>query len=178
VSDLVLNPLGTTVFDQEQGFIELIGQHQGLIHKVSNMYCDREEDRHDLFQEIVLQLWRAYGNFKGESKISTWMYRIALNTAISGFRKHTRRPKTTSMDELGPAMPSYEPDREKEEKRQFLHQAISQLSEVEKAIIMLHLEDHSYQEIAEIVGITSNHVGVKISRIKNRLKKILVPHFQ
>ncbi len=162
---------------KEQQFIELVSDNQGLIHKVCSMYYDREEDRRDLFQEVVLQLWRAYDSFKGQSKISTWMYRIALNTAISGFRKEKRRPKGEEISHLTQSLPLVGPDPDWEEKRKFLYQAISQLSEIEKAIVMLHLEDHSYDEIGEIVGITRNYVGVKLNRIKDKLRKILVPHF-
>ena len=162
---------------QRPEFIELIATHQGLIHKVCRMYCDKPEDRQDLFQEIVLQLWRAYDSFKGEAKVSTWMYRIALNTAISGFRKAKRRPPIESLSERVIALSRYEPNYDDDEKRRFLYQAINQLSEVEKAIVMLHLEDHSYDEIAEIVGITRNYVGVKLNRIKEKLRQILVPHF-
>lgn len=141
------------------------------------MYCDQEEERRDLFQEVVLQLWRAYDSFRGQAKVSTWMYRIALNTAITGFRKQKRRPHMETLPDSSTVLPSYDPDYEQDEKRKLLYQAIDQLSEIEKAIVMLHLEDHSYDEIAEIVGITSNHVGVKLNRIKGKLRKIMVPHF-
>ena len=131
----------------------------------------------DLFQEILLQLWRAYDSFRGQSKITTWMYRVALNTAISGYRKQKRRPQQNSLtvEELQIAVEEY--DQEWEEKRKFLYKAINQLSEVEKAIVMLYLEGQSYDEIAEIIGITRTHVGVKLNRIKTKLKKILIPHF-
>jgi RNA polymerase sigma factor (sigma-70 family) len=162
---------------REQRFIDLISTHQGLIHKVCSMYCDHEEERRDLFQEVVLQLWRAYDGFRGQAKISTWMYRIALNTAITGFRKQKRRPLLETLPDSSALLPSYDPDYEQDEKRKLLYQAINQLSEIEKAIVMLHLEDHSYDEIAEIVGITRNHVGVKLNRIKGKLRQIMVPHF-
>ena len=141
------------------------------------MYCDLPEARRDLFQEIVLQLWRAFGSFKGQSRISTWMYRVALNTAISSFRKQKRKPEQYAISERELNIPYQDVDPEKEEKKRFLYQAINQLSEVEKAIIMLHLEDHSYEEIGQIIGITSTHVGVKLNRIKGKLKKIITPLF-
>ncbi|MEM7367113.1 MAG: sigma-70 family RNA polymerase sigma factor [Bacteroidota bacterium] len=162
---------------QEQAFVQLITRHQGIIHKVCGMYCNQDEERRDLFQDIVLQLWRAYESFKGESKISTWMYRVALNTAISGFRKQKRKPEQSRLSDRAYEVPIVLPDPDMEEKRTFLYKAIDQLSEVEKGIVMLHLEDHSYEEIAEIIGITPNYVGVKLNRIKQRLKKILQPHF-
>jgi RNA polymerase sigma-70 factor (ECF subfamily) len=161
----------------EQEFVQLISEHQGLIHKVCHMYTREEQARNDLFQEIVLQLWRAYGSFRGQAKITTWMYRVALNTAISGLRKEKRRPQTGELDPQVLQLPqaSYDPDQE--EKRRYLYRAIAQLSEVEKAIVMLYLEEHSYDEIAEVIGITRNHVGVKLNRIKAKLAKLITPHF-
>lgn len=162
---------------QKEAFIELIEKNQGIIHKVCNMYCDGAQDRKDLFQEILMQLWRSYANFRGESRMSTWMYRVALNTAISGLRKRKRREVEQGLSDRELELEAKGPDREQEEKKKFLYEAIKLLSDVEKAIIMLHLEEHSYEEIASIIGITTNHVGVKISRIKGKLKKILLPHF-
>lgn len=161
----------------KEAFIELVEQNQGIIHKVCNMYCDNSQDRSDLFQEVLLQLWRSYANYRGEARISTWMYRVALNTAISGLRKRKRREVEQGITERELELVASGPDREKEEKKKFLYEAIKLLSDIEKAIIMLHLEEHSYEEIATIMGITSNHVGVKINRIKGKLKKILLPHF-
>ena len=162
---------------KEQAFVSLISTHQGIIHKVCSMYCNETNARKDLFQEILLQLWRAYDSFRGQSKITTWMYRVALNTAISGYRKQKRRPFQDTLTVAELQIPVEEYDIEWEEKRNYLYKAINQLSEVEKAIIMLYLEGQSYDEIAEIIGITRTHVGVKINRIKKKLKKILVPHF-
>lgn len=139
------------------------------------MYCDTPDDRRDLFQEVVLQLWRGYPSFKEESKITTWMYRVALNTAITGLRKRKRRPDHLDIDAaVHIPQPHVNPDAPEEV--QFLHKAIAQLSEVERAITMLYLEEHSYDEIAEIIGITANNVGVKINRIKAKLRKLLTPH--
>ena len=84
-----------SIKDTEIAFAKIIADNQGIIHKVCNMYCDRPDDRQDLFQEIVLQLWRAYPSFKGQSKVSTWLYRVALNTAISAFRKHQKTSPQT-----------------------------------------------------------------------------------
>lgn len=142
------------------------------------LYSHTSDDREDLFQEILLQLWRAYGSFKGDAKISTWMYRVALNTAISGFRKSSRRPQTSELDSTAFKAIAEFPSPEIEENKQLLYRAIALLSDLERAIIMLYLEEHSYDEIAEIIGITSNYVGVKISRIKSKLKDILSPHMR
>lgn len=160
---------------QETFFTQLITDHQGIIHKVCNLYCDTRDDRRDMFQEIVLQLWRGYASFKEESKITTWMYRVALNTAITGLRKRKRRPDHLDLeDAIHIPQPQGNPDLPEE--LTMLYKAIAQLSEVERAITMLYLEEHSYDEIADIVGITANNVGVKINRIKTKLRKMLTPH--
>ena len=165
------------VKDLKPEFIQLVTQNQGIIHKVCNLYCDAPEERQDLFQEILLQLWKGYKAFKGQSKPTTWMYRVALNTAISNFRKRKRRPQGQGLTEYEFQIPSPVGDPDVDEKRHFLYRAIDKLSKVEKAIIMLYLEENSYDEIAEIVGITRNHVGVKINRIKGKLKKTIEPYF-
>lgn len=162
----------------QEPFLEIISIHQRIIHKVCRLYSHTADDREDLFQEILLQLWRAYGSFKGDAKISTWMYRVALNTAISGFRKSSRRPLTSELDATAFQAMADLPNPEVEENKQLLYKAIALLSDLERAIIMLYLEEHSYDEIAEIIGITSNYVGVKISRIKSKLKDILSPHMR
>ncbi|MEM7657052.1 MAG: sigma-70 family RNA polymerase sigma factor, partial [Bacteroidota bacterium] len=154
-----------------------ISENQGILHKVASLYCDQAEERRDLFQEMVMQLWRAYGSFQGKAKISTWMYRIALNVAVSGFRKQKRRPEHQPLYEQLSNLPATPLDQEKEERHQLLYRAIDQLTKVEKAIVMLHLEDHSYEEIGQIMGITANYVGVKLNRIKAKLRKLLTPQF-
>lgn len=157
-------------------FVLLIAQDQALIHKVCSMYCRDTEERKDLFQEIVLQLWRSYPTFKHESKVSTWMYRVALNTAVSSFRKNSRRPHHASLSDLDLDIPaSPDTSAEYELKIKYLYAAIDQLSQVEKAIVMLYLEERSYDEMAEIIGITKTNVGVKLNRIKAKLEKLLTP---
>ena len=158
----------------EKEFIELIDQHQGLIHKVCIMYENDSEVRNDLFQEIVLQLWKSYKTFRGEAKITTWMYRIALNTAISGFRKHSRRPQTEDLKELHFNISDHWAD-EREEELQRLQSAIRQLSEIERAMIMMALEEVPYEDIAETIGITQNNVRVRMNRIREKLKKFMRP---
>ncbi|MCC5945963.1 MAG: sigma-70 family RNA polymerase sigma factor [Bernardetiaceae bacterium] len=157
----------------ESLFVTEIQQHQGIIHKVCNMYCDDAEDRKDLFQEILLQLWRAFPSFRQEAKMTTWMYRVALNTAISRLRKQKRKPENTALSISELQIADTPIDTEKEEQLVQMHKAIAQLNKIEKAIMMLYLEDKSYDEIAEIIGITKNHVGVKINRIKIKLKSQL-----
>lgn len=142
------------------------------------LYAFREAEREDLFQEILLQLWRNYRTYNGKAKISTWMYRVALNTAISALRKKERRPNLGGDDKLPAGLSESISDPDIAEKRKFLYQAIAQLSEIERAIILLYLEEHSYEEISQIMGITPNNVGVKLNRIKAKLKKKITPHFR
>lgn len=154
----------------EKEFIQLINTNRGLIYKVCNLYCHADDDKKDLFQEIVLQLWTSYPNFRNESLNTTWLYRVALNTAISNFRKESRKPErsTISVSELQiPDWPS------ENDAVSMLQKAIEKLSEIEKAIIMLYLEDKSYDEIGGIIGITNSNVGVRINRIKSKLEKLI-----
>lgn len=153
-----------------KAFLKIVEENQGIIYKVCKMYRDSKEDEEDLFQEIVLQLWKAYPKFREESKVSTWMYRIALNTAIVTFRKNKIEIefKETIPNDYHS---NYTESQSENEERLF--EAIRILSKANRALIALYLEDYSYKEIAEITGITENYVGVKISRIKEKLKNIL-----
>jgi RNA polymerase sigma factor (sigma-70 family) len=153
----------------EKEFIALLNQHQKIVHKVCNLYMDRHSEREDLFQEITLQAWKAYGSFRGDAKFSTWLYRVALNTAITFFRKEKRQPSIYSTD-LVPeqAEDGYDPI---EEQVKAMYAAIGELSKIDKAIVMLYLEDYSYIEIGEMMGITANNVAVKMNRIKTKLKE-------
>ena len=160
------------VSEEEKKFISLINEHQGLIHKVCIMYENDPDVRNDLFQEIVFQLWKSFSSFRGEAKITTWMYRIALNTAISGFRKQTRILKTEDLKELHLNISDSWGD-EREESIQRLHWAIRQLSEIERAMIMMALEEVPYDEIAETIGITQNNVRVRMNRIREKIKKLM-----
>lgn len=158
----------------EKEFLQIIQKNQGIIHKVCNMYCDSQEDRSDLFQEIVAQLWKSYPSFRQESKVTTWMYRVALNTAITSFKKSKRRPDQNSLTYENFQLADEEYDTETEDNIKLLHTAVSQLTGVEKSIILLFLENKKYEEIAEITGITQNYVRVKMNRIKKKLKKLMV----
>lgn len=156
----------------EKEFINLINTHRGIIYKVCNLYLNDSESKKDLFQEIVLQLWRSFPNFRHEALGSTWMYRIALNTAISNFRKESRKPEKHSISAAEFQIPdiSYE---DESENLNLLKQAIAQLTQIEKAIIMLYFDEKTYEEISEIVGITKTNVGVRLNRIKTKLEKII-----
>ncbi|MES2003409.1 MAG: RNA polymerase sigma factor [Bacteroidota bacterium] len=153
----------------EKEFITLLNQHQKIVYKVCNLYMDSHADREDLFQEITLQAWKAYGNFRGDAKFSTWLYRVALNTAITFFRKEKRKPDIYSTDTIpDQTEDGYDPT---EEQLKAMYTAIGLLSKIDKAVVMLYLEDYSYQEIGEMMGITANNVAVKMNRIKAKLKE-------
>ncbi|MGB0975514.1 MAG: RNA polymerase sigma factor [Prolixibacteraceae bacterium] len=158
-----------------QEFLDKISEHQKIIHKVSSVYCSDPEARKDLFQEILIQLWRAYPSFKGEAKFSTWMYRVALNTAITYFKKDKRSIPTQSIENEVFQVRDESRDEEFEARVEFLHRAIATLSSIEKSIVLLYLEEKKYDEISEIMGITQNNVRVKMSRIKDKLRKIMNP---
>lgn len=159
----------------EQEFTDIINKHRGIIYKVCHLYCNTEEDRRDLFQEIVLQLWKSYHSFRGDAQISTWMYRVALNTAITMYRKDSKRPTGISLSIAEFELPDITDLSDNSENLRKLKLAIEQLSKIERAIIMLYLDEKSYVEIADIIGISQSNVGVKLNRIKTKLEKIINP---
>lgn len=156
----------------EEHFIELINQHQKIIHKVCRVYAYSQEAHSDLFQEILLQLWKSWSNFRNQSKISTWMYKVALNTAMTYAKKEIKM-KGKQQELAEETMFQARPDVYEESDFEKLQDAISKLSRPEKAIILLYLEKHSYKEIALMIGITETNVGAKINRIKTKLKSIM-----
>lgn len=139
------------------------------------MYCNDHTDSEDLFQEILLQLWKSYPSFKGDSKVSTWIYRVALNTAITRLQKRKRQVDNWPLSFKENNIPVSGNDRIDLEFSEELQKAIDSLNKFEKALMMLYLDEKSYSEIAEIMGLTESNVGVKINRIKNKLKTILNP---
>jgi RNA polymerase sigma factor (sigma-70 family) len=153
----------------EQDFIQAVETHQGVIHKVCQLYMKEPQGREDLFQEILLNAWKGIRHFKGEARFSTWLYRVALNTAITFYRKEKRQVETTPWPHNF-SLPDHHPGPEADELNA-LYQAIAGLSDIDKALVMLYLEDYSYTEIGDIMGITANNVAVKMNRIKNRLRE-------
>ena len=149
-------------------FIAIISEHQRIIYQITRIYRDTPEDREDLFQEIVYQLWKAYPAYQQKAKITTWMYRIALNTAVAKYRKK-RIVTEATLPERAIAETSEHPERER------LYRAISTLNEADKAVITLYLDDYRYEEIADMLGISTSHVGVKLHRIKEKLTHLLTP---
>ncbi len=154
---------------QYHEFTALLREHERLVYKVSGLYTTDAEDRKDLFQEIVLQAWISYPRFKGASKISTWLYRVALNTALGHKRK--KRSHITGNDELLLLHAEEAGHDAYAEEYGIMHQMIAELPALEKALILLYLEDHSYRDIAEILGISESNVGTKLNRIKDKMKK-------
>ncbi len=148
----------------------MIREHEGIIYKISRVYFDQEEDQKDLYQEIVYQLWKSYDSFDDRSKWSTWMYRVALNTAISFLKRDKSKLKKVSSEGLDNfKMEPFDPVME--ERIEWLYKSIQELSVVEKGIILLYLEGKRHDEIASITGFSATNVGTRISRIKEKLKR-------
>jgi len=149
-------------------FIRVVQENEGLIYKVAKLYTDSREDEQDLYQEIVYQLWKSFDGFRNESKISTWMYRIALNTSIAHLNRERKKGKYVPIDEA-PAPPSDNGNTLKAERIEALYAHIKNLNTVEKGIVLLYLEGKSYEEIAGITGFSVSNVGTRLGRIKQKL---------
>ena len=158
---------------QGENFVKQITENQRLIHKVCRIYTDNEVDHEDLFQEITLQLWKSFSGYRGEAKFSTWMYRIALNTAISLFRKTDRQIRLQSDIDFVSLKIECDEYVDEEENIQNMYKMIHKLSDIERALIMMYLDDKSYREIGEILGITEGNARVKMNRAKNNLKSLI-----
>jgi len=155
----------------EKEFIELIQANSGIIHKICNVYFYKNPYREDYYQEILIKLWNFFPTFKKQSAFSTWLYQVALNTAIDILRKEYIQPKYTGLTDKQYDIIS-EDDNETDDKER-LYRAIHHLSDMEKAIILLYLDDYSYKDISSITGLSENNIGVKINRIKNKLLEII-----
>lgn len=149
-------------------FIAIIRDHEGLIYKVAKVYTDDKDDEKDLYQEIVYQLWKSFDSFKNEAKISTWMYRVALNTAITQLKKEKRKGEHVPINDqvLNRAEVT---DVSNGERIERLYAQIRKLNTIEKAIILLYLEGKSYEEIAGLTGFTSSNVGTRLNRIRQKI---------
>ena len=156
--------------EHKKRFTDLIEKNKGIIHKISLMYTSTIADKEDLDQEICFQLWRSYGNYKEISKFSTWLYRIALNTAISSVRRKKRSIETVELD---PEKHYLLKDNEKEDKTRNLFRALSMLNKIDRAIILLWLEKKKYDEISEIMGLSRSAVSVRLVRIRNKLEVLI-----
>jgi RNA polymerase sigma-70 factor (ECF subfamily) len=154
-------------------FLELVEQNQDIVHKICGLYAVNTDERKDLSQEIVCQLWKSYKSFRGDSKFSTWMYKVALNTALLNLRRHRSRVRTESLKEHHGDIPAGAADQERHGKISRLYKAINQLPKFERAIMLLYLEQFSYKEIAEVIGISEANVSVRLVRTKKKLKELL-----
>jgi RNA polymerase sigma factor (sigma-70 family) len=156
--------------EQIQDFKNIIQQHKGIFYKVARAYCQNEDDRQDLIQEMMIQVWQSRHRYNNQFKISTWLYRISLNVAISFYRKNTTRAnKHTMLNEQAQQIPTEDKTAD-ERQLSLLEKFISELKEIDKALMVLYLEDKSHAEIAEILGMSISNVGTKIGRIKDKLK--------
>ena len=157
---------------EKNKFIQIVKENRNLIFKICYSYCRDPENRKDLEQEILLQLWKSFEKFDGRVKISTWIYRITLNTAISFYRNDKRHGgNTISIDESIISLSSLGYDLEQNENISLLYQFIDKFNKIDKALILLYLDNNKYKEIADILGISETNVATKISRIKKILKK-------
>ncbi len=159
----------------EKSFVQQLQENQNLIHKICRLYTNGEDAHKDLFQEITIQLWKAYPKFRGDSKFTTWAYRVGLNTAITLYRKKSRTVNTIEFDNTLHKINQEEYNYEEEEHLKLLYQAVHQLNDIDKALVFMYLEDKDYGEIAETLGISEVNARVKMNRIKGKLKKILNP---
>jgi RNA polymerase sigma-70 factor (ECF subfamily) len=157
--------------EAEKQFETLVREHELLIHKVCGIYVHDPTEREDLFQEIVIQLWTSYPRFRGQSKLSTWLYRVAINTAITGMRKRKHFIDSYEPGSLPQAIYDSTPAHEEEQLTR-MNKAIQKLTQVEKAIVMLYMEDKSYEEMEEILGISQGNLRVKMNRVKEKLRQL------
>ena len=157
--------------ESENAFLTAVNPNLGIVHRVCHAYFAYDPlEREDAFQDIMVQLWKSYPHFKGQSKFSTWMYTVALNTAIARLRRTRRAPQVTELAESAAAAPDMEEQVGQQVAVQRLYAAINTLGDIDKAIILLHLEDYAYDEIAAITGLSRTNVSVRLVRIRRALK--------
>ena len=155
--------------DSEEAFVEIIRQHENIIYKVCSVYASPELPMADLYQEAVCNLWAGFPKFRNECAVSTWIYRVTLNTCVSGIRKNNRQPKTDVVANLSELLVA--PESMTESIRE-MYRMINRLQTIEKAVVLLYLEEKSYQEIADITGLTLANVASKLKRAKEKLKNM------
>jgi RNA polymerase sigma-70 factor (ECF subfamily) len=157
----------------KEEFLELLSNYQGILHKVNLIYFRNKTEREDNFQDIVYQLWKSYPGLRNKESIGSWFYAVSINTSISRLRKKSR---IEYREELPESMDTIDIEEEtsKEENLRLLLKGISKLNDIDKSIMLLYLEEKSYEEISEILGITKTNVGTRINRAKEALKKTLI----
>jgi len=159
----------------EKNFLNDFEKNQNIVHKICRIYTTNQDQHNDLFQEITIQIWKNYSKFRGESKFSTWMYRVSLNTAITLYRKSNRSIKTQDFSDVSFKIKAEDYDDTKDRQLKALYDGIRELNDIEKALIFLYLEDKPYKEIAKTLGISEVNARVKMNRSKEKLRKILNP---
>jgi len=157
---------------QENKFVEVIQDNEGILYKMTRLYTNDKDDQKDLYQDIVYQLWKSFNTFKGDAKLSTWIYRIALNTSLLFLKNKKRKGYKTSLDDLVLINENYDPVLE--ERLKILYAYIRELGEVDKGIVFLFLEGKKYEEISEITGMSTSNVGTRMARIKEKLNKQII----
>lgn len=158
--------------DREQQFLTLVRQNDARLRRICRVYAGSHDEQRDLLQDILLQLWRSLPSFAGASSPDTWLYRVALNTALAHARRDPARRETTLDDEIASA-DAADADLDVRARQEHLHAAIARLDPVDKMLMAMYLDERSYREIADVIGITENHVGVKLHRIKQALARQL-----
>lgn len=159
--------------EDQARFLALVNEHRRIVHRIAGLYAADPDDRKDLEQETLLQAWRGWPQFRGDAKFSTWLYRIALNTTLSWTRRPRIMQRTGERELPEPASDS---SIATADERQRLYTAMLQLPEADRALLALHLDGFDHAEAAAMLGITPNHVGVKLHRIKARLTELLKPY--
>ncbi|ADV50138.1 sigma-70 family RNA polymerase sigma factor [Cellulophaga sp. E16_2] len=159
----------------EHSFVTELENNQNIVHKICTLYTNDSDAHNDLFQEITIQLWKAYPKFRGDAKFSTWMYRVALNTAITLYRKSKKSVRTIDYDSVIFKIKADEYDATEEQQLKLMYKAVKQLNDIDKALVFLYLEDKNYTEISETLGISEVNARVKMNRIKTKLRTILNP---
>lgn len=159
----------------EYSFVKQLEANQNIVHKICRLYTNDRDAHDDLFQEITIQLWRAFPKFRGDSKFSTWMYRVSLNTAITLYRKSKRQISTQDFETISFKIKSEEYDDTTEQQLKLMYDAVKKLNDIDKALVFLYLEDKSYREISLNLGISEVNARVKMNRAKDKLRKILNP---
>jgi RNA polymerase sigma-70 factor (ECF subfamily) len=154
----------------ENNFVMLLQKHQNIIHKICRIYTSDPDAHNDLFQEISIQLWKAYPKFRGESKFSTWMYRVGLNTAITLYRKSLRHIKSQRIESVSYKLTDEAYDDTNDEQLKLIYAAVRKLNDIDKGIVFLYLENKNYKEISETLGISEVNARVRMNRIKTKLK--------
>jgi len=154
----------------ERKFVELLQKHQNIVHKICSLYTNDSDAHKDLFQEITIQLWKAYPKFRWDSKFSTWMYRVGLNTSITLYRKSLRRVESQNIEAVAYKLSYEEYDDTRDEQLKLIYTAVHKLNDIDKGIIFLYLENKNYREISETLGISEVNARVRMNRIKTKLK--------